>query len=235
MSRSKANKHNKKFHQNDVVDFKSYKRQRELKVLPRNLEQEDYLDLLENENIPIVVAYGKAGTGKSFLACAYAAREYAAGKIDKIVITRPNISVDDEGLGALPGGILEKMAPWVAPVTDALQELGYTKDELVKMMEDAVIEVVPVAYLRGRTFRNAVVIGDEAQNLTKTAMLSFLTRIGENSKMILTGDVSQSDRSRDNGLSLLISKANEAESIGMLELKKVERHPVIEEVLRLFA
>jgi len=234
MSRSSKSK---KYHPNpkaEVVNLRAYKQKKNLNVLPRNLEQEQYLDLLEDDNVHVVVAYGKAGTGKSYLACAYAAQKLNSGEIDKIVVTRPNLATDDKDIGYLKGGLLDKMAPWVAPITDALQDLGYSKQELNQMMEDEIIEIVPVAFIRGRTFKNAVIIGDETQNLTKKSMLALLTRIGENSKMILTGDIQQSDRLDHNGLNELIARAAHARGIKILELKEVERHPVIGEITRLF-
>lgn len=235
MSRAtKRQKHNHNHPKAEVFNFRAYQHQKNLNVLPRNLEQELYLDLLEDDSKHIVVAYGRAGTGKSFLACAYAARQLSSGKVDKIVVTRPNLATDDKDIGYLKGGLLEKMSPWIAPITDALQDLGYSKAELAHMMEEDIIEIVPIAFIRGRTFKNAVIIGDETQNLTKKSMLALLTRIGENSKMILTGDVGQSDRFDHNGLAELIARADGAKGIGILELKEVERHPIIDEVTRIF-
>ena len=236
MSRAKKKKNfNHKSNEN-VVEFNRFRKSKTaIKLLPRNLEQETYLEKLEDPNLQIVTAYGIAGSGKTYLACGYAANQLLNGFIDKIVFVRPNVALGGEGIGHLPGDMLEKMKPWIAPLIDALQEQGYGKQELEAMLKDDIIEVVPVAYIRGRSFKNACIIADECQNLTGDGMLSLLTRIGENSKMVIVGDTQQSDRSQKNGLTKMIDRCEQIESMGFVELIKSERNPVIEEVIQAFA
>jgi phosphate starvation-inducible PhoH-like protein len=197
-----------------------------------------YLDLMRDENVDIVIAVGPAGTGKTMLACYAAVEALRIGKIRKIVITRPVVSVDEE-LGYLPGGIASKMDPWTRPVFDALRET-YSPKEIDAMMEDGVIEIVPLGFMRGRTFKNTWIIADEMQNSTPTQMLMLTTRIGEGSKMIITGDLNQSDLSARNGLQHIHSKI---QSVGntdhirliVLESSDVQRSRAVKSVLRLFS
>lgn len=180
-------------------------------------------------------AIGYAGSGKTYLATLYAIQQLKAGNISKIVITRPNIAVDDKDIGFLPGDIMKKMAPWTKPVLDVFEE-HYSTKEIAWMIEEGAIELVPMAYMRGRTFKNSVIILDEAQNTTNRSMLSVLTRIGEGSKMIITGDVRQSDRGRDNGLTDFIQRFDRSPRISVCDFPKdsVERHPVIGDILRMY-
>lgn len=221
----------------NIVNLDTYRKPTKQKVvlLPKNLAQETYIDALENPNINIVFACGYAGSGKTYLATLYAIQCLKTGTCEKIVITRPNIAVDDKDIGFLPGDILKKMAPWTRPVLDVLEEYYSTK-EITYMIEENIIELVPMAYLRGRTFKNSVIIVDEAQNTTRTSMLSALTRIGENSKMIITGDTRQSDRGKDNGLSDFIERFEQSKRIAVcnFDKKSIERHPIIGEILRLY-
>jgi phosphate starvation-inducible PhoH-like protein len=204
-------------------------------LLPKNLSQETYIDALEDTNINIVFAIGYAGTGKTYLASLYAIQQLKNGQCDKIIITRPNIAVDDKDIGFLPGNIMQKMAPWTKPIIDVFEEYFSVK-EIAAMIEENIIELVPLAYIRGRTFKNAVVILDEAQNTTRNSMLSALTRIGENTKIVVTGDTKQSDRGSNNGLTDFISRFESSEHIAVCRFgqKDVERHPVIGEILRMY-
>ena len=170
-----------------------------VKLLPKNLAQEKYIDALENDNINIVFAVGVAGSGKTYLATLWAISQLKAGAIDKIVITRPNIAVDDKDIGFLPGDIYQKMSPWTKPILDVFEEYYSVKD-ITFMIENNIIELLPLAYIRGRTLKNSAILLDEAQNTTKNSMMSALTRIGEGSKIIVTGDIKQSDRGKANGL-----------------------------------
>lgn len=217
-----------------VEQFHRTPRQR-IKLLPKNLAQEKYIDALEDPNINIVFAIGYAGSGKTYLATLYAIKQLMSGEIGKIVVTRPNIAVDDKDIGFLPGDILRKMAPWTKPVLDVFEE-HYDSRELARMIEDGVIELVPLAYMRGRTFKNAVIILDEAQNTTSRSMLSTLTRIGEGSKLIITGDTRQSDRGAQNGLTDFMSRYDGTGSIRLCSFDRdsVERHPVITDILRMY-
>lgn len=208
---------------------------RKVTILPRNVSQEDLWANLHDEQKDIVFAIGPAGCGKTLLSTHYAIQQYKAGAIKKIILTRPNIAVDDKDLGYLPGDILEKMAPWVAPFMDVFGE-HYTKDQIKNMIEAGTVEIVPVAYMRGRTFKNSIVIVDEAQNTTPNSMLSILTRIGDGSKMIVTGDIAQSDRGRDNGLGDFLKRFKDSASIAVVQFstKDVERHKVVMEVLEIY-
>lgn len=221
----------------NIVDISNYRKdlKKRVELLPKNVTQERYIDALENPNINIVFACGYAGTGKTYLATLYAIQQLKSGGCDKIVITRPNVAVDDRDIGALPGNIMMKMAPWTRPVLDVLEEY-FTVKELTMMIEENVIELVPLAHIRGRTFKNAVIILDEAQNTTASSMLSALTRIGENSKMVITGDTRQSDRGRQNGLQDFLNRFQQSRRIAVchFDRQSIERHPVIGEVLEMY-
>ena len=168
----------------------------------RTPNQKQYNEDIYNDEIKMVVVTGPAGTGKTLFPTQYAAKLLLEKNI-KIILTRPMISVDEE-FGYLPGGINEKMLPWVVPIYDILGEF-MTPQKLEKFINEKRIEVVPLAFMRGRTFKNCLIIGDELQNSSINQMLMLLTRIGENSKIIITGDISQSDHS-ENGLLDLIKR-----------------------------
>jgi phosphate starvation-inducible PhoH-like protein len=172
---------------------------------PKNANQRTYVAHLNDPSVHIVVAHGPAGTGKTLLACAYAAQELLGGRIKRVVLTRPTVAVEDEQLGFLPGGVAQKMAPYTQPLLDALQEIC-SKRELAAFVAAGAIEVAPLAFMRGRTFKDAIVIADEMQNSTPGQMLMVATRLGTNSKLIITGDLQQSDRAEDNGLADLLAK-----------------------------
>jgi phosphate starvation-inducible PhoH-like protein len=221
-----------------IVDFGKYKkRNSRVVILPKNLTQEDYLALLDDETKNIVFATGPAGTGKTMLGVLAAVRALKNGDCEKIVVTRPAVSVDEQH-GFLPGTLIEKMAPWTRPIFDVFEDY-YTPKEITSMIEDGVIEVAPLAYMRGRTFKDAYIIADEMQNATPNQMKMLLTRIGANSRIIVTGDLAQHDRGYDNnGLKDFISllKTSDTNRIGFVEFKKqdVERHPAVQEVLNIY-
>jgi len=221
----------------NVVRLEQYQRQVKKKVslLPKNVAQERYIDALENPNINIVFAVGYAGTGKTYLATLFAIQQLKAGAVDKIVISRPNVAVDDKDIGFLPGDIYKKMSPWTKPVLDVFEEY-YSVKEITHMIEENIIELLPLAYIRGRTLKNAIILLDEAQNTTRNSMLSALTRIGEGSKIVVTGDVRQSDRGKSNGLTDFLDRFNGSKHIAVCDFDKdsIERHPVISEILRLY-
>lgn len=204
-------------------------------LIPRNLSQENYVNALKDETKSIVVATGPAGCGKTWLGSIAAIKAYNEGYCDKIVITRPNRAVDDKDIGFLPGDIFKKMMPWMLPIMDVFKEY-YSPQQVEKMLEDEIIEVCPIAYIRGRTFKNAFVIVDEAQGTTKNSMLSILTRIGEGSKMVVTGDVRQSDIGSGNGLQDFIDRFQGSDLISVIKFDRrdVERSPVVSEVLRIY-
>lgn len=221
----------------NIVDINNYRKpvKQNVVLLPKNKAQEKYIEALENPNINIVFGHGYAGTGKTYLATLYAIQCLKQGTIEKVVVTRPNVAVDDRDIGYLPGDILKKMSPWTKPILDVFEEYYSTK-EITQMIEENVIELVPMAYLRGRTFKKSIVLLDEAQNTTNSSMLSALTRIGENSKMIITGDTKQSDRGKINGLSDFLDRFNENPRIAVcyFDKKCIERHPVITDILKMY-
>lgn len=202
---------------------------------PRTLAQRRYLDLLTSQ-AAIVIGTGPAGTGKTLLACNAGSHALATRKVERLILTRPAVSVDEQH-GYLPGTLDEKMEPWTRPMFDALYR--YMSPKKVKdLMADRVIEICPLAYMRGRTFDKAWIIGDEMQNSTPSQMKMLLTRIGEGSKMVVAGDTAQHDRGfEDNGLSDLISRIDiESENIRHVAFSSddVVRNAVIKEILRMY-
>lgn len=218
------------------LNFPQKPKKQRVDVVPRNKHQEDMVAALRNPDKHIIFAIGPAGSGKTLLATLQAIKCLKSGSVEKIVITRPNIAVDDKDIGFLPGDIIKKMTPWMMPVLDVFSEY-FTQQEIQYMLEENVIEMVPIAYVRGRTFKNAYVLFDEAQNSTPSSMLSVLTRIGENSKMVITGDLAQGDRGQENGLKDFVDRfQNTSGGIEVIRFgaSDVERHPVIRELLGIY-
>ena len=212
-------------------------RQKTVNIVPRNFKQDDLLGLLSDPSKPIVFATGPAGTGKTMVSTLYAIKQFKERKVDKIVITRPAVSVDEQH-GFLPGSLIEKMAPWTRPIMDVFEEYYHPK-EIEYLIEENKIEIAPLAYMRGRTFKNAVILADEMQNATQEQMKMLLTRIGDNSKLIVNGDLAQHDRGyADNGLQNFLEKLKEDDTsmMGLIEFgsKEIERHPAVSEVLRIY-
>ena len=224
---------------NNNNDYKSYQKRKNLiQLVPKSLNQEKYVDLLENEQRLIVFASGPAGTGKTMLAVLAALKAFRAGECSRIVITRPAVGVDDEQHGFLPGTLDQKMAPWTRPIFDIIEEY-YRPQEVARLLEEKYIEIAPLAYMRGRTFKNSWIIADEMQNATPSQMKMLLTRLGENSKMVVTGDTQQADRrAKDNGLldfQSLITNFKSRYIAGVeFAVTDVRRHPAVAEVLRLY-
>ena len=222
----------------NLIQIKPYlKRKQQVLIVPRNLAQENYLELLKNPRKFIVFAIGPAGTGKTMLAVQMAIKLFKEGSISKIIVTRPAVSVDEEH-GFLPGTLNQKMEPWTRPIFDVFEEY-YHPREIAEMLEDGVIEISPLAYMRGRTFKNAFVIADEMQNATPSQMKMLLTRLGENSRMVVTGDLNQADRPRENGLlefCTLYGQGGDYRmvAIARFESRDVERHPVVKEILTIY-
>lgn len=222
----------------NLIQLKPYlKKQTQVLIIPRNLSQENYLELLKNPKKYIVLAVGPAGTGKTMLGVQMAIKLYKEGVISKVVITRPAVSVDEDH-GFLPGTLNQKMEPWTRPIMDVFEEYYHPKD-IASMIEDGVIEIAPLAMMRGRTFKNAFIIADECQNTTSSQMKMLLTRIGENSRMVVTGDLNQADRPRENGLLEFCELYGQGGDYRMIAIarfdsKDVERHPVVKEVLKVY-
>jgi phosphate starvation-inducible PhoH-like protein len=207
---------------------------------PRNSIQDIYIKQINNDDVSIVLATGPAGTGKSCIAVSAAIDLFKKGKYERIVITRPAVTVDEEH-GFLPGKIEDKLDPWVRPLYDTFYKY-YTPDEVKAMIANKIIDICPLAYLRGRTLEDSFIIVDEAQNCSVKQMLMTLTRIGNGSKMIITGDPSQHDRGYEkSGLTDLIERLyrkniNEIKGIAHIQFtaEHVERHPIIKHVLILY-
>ena len=178
------------------------------KTKPKTESQYKYVSFLQNHNMSLVFAIGPAGTGKTFFACIQAIQQLKRGEIDKIVITRPLIAVEEEQLGFLPGSMVSKMDPWTRPIFDIFKDF-YSSLEISNMIRDGIIEISPLAFMRGRTFHRSFVIADEMQNSSPNQMMMLTTRIGSSTKMVVTGDLQQSDLSvSSNGLSDFVHKYN---------------------------
>ena len=224
-------------HSNVISVNEHRQRKKHVTIVPRNIAQEDYCELLDNNKKNIVFAMGPAGTGKTLLGVLAAIDAYNTGLCEKIVITRPAVSVDEQH-GFLPGTLVEKMAPWTRPIFDVMEEYWSPKT-IESMIADNVIEIAPLAYMRGRTFKNSWIIADEMQNATPSQMKMLLTRIGENSKIIVTGDLAQHDRGfEDNGLKnfvkLLEQKGSNIIGVVSFSRQDVERHIAVTEVLSIY-
>jgi phosphate starvation-inducible PhoH-like protein len=227
--------------EDNTISFNQYVAQRKnVHLVPKSLAQEEYIDLLLNEELKIVFATGPAGTGKTMLAMLAAIKAFKEGQVQKIVMTRPAVGVDDEAHGFLPGTIEEKMAPWTRPLFDVMHEYWSPK-ETERMLEEQQIEISPLAYMRGRTFKGAYIVADEMQNATPSQMKMLLTRLGEGSKMVVTGDTRQADRrEKDNGLldfqQLVAKYTEQVKYIDGVAFtgKDIQRDPVVEEVLRIY-
>ena len=203
---------------------------------PRNYPQKKLLNYLRNSSYRIIVASGPAGTGKTLFSVEEGLRKFIQGKVDKIIFTRPSVSVDEK-LGFLPGTLEDKMAPWVRPIFDIVHNFIKPKD-LEKLIEDKIFEISPLGFMRGRTFKNAWIVADEMQNSTISQMKMLLTRIGENSKLVITGDLEQNDLSGKNGLDDFLDKirGRRSDSINSVEFKDqdIEREEVVKEVLDIY-
>jgi phosphate starvation-inducible PhoH-like protein len=207
------------------------------KYQPRTQNQKKYVEYLTNPKVSIVGGVGPAGSGKTLFACHAAVSALKSGNVDKIVITRPLISVDEEELGFLPGSITNKMDPWTRPIFDILGEF-YSTNQIKSMVENRIVEISPLAYMRGRTFKRSFIIADEMQNSSPNQMLMMLTRIGEDSKLVITGDLKQSDRSGINGLLDFTEKLKSSEDslIKIIELNNVDvqRSLVVSHILDIY-
>jgi phosphate starvation-inducible PhoH-like protein len=209
-----------------------------IQLVPKSVNQEKYILALLNEHVDIVVVGGPAGTGKTYLAMQAAIKSLKAGEVDRIILTRPAVGVEDEKHGFLPGDINQKMEPWTRPLLDVLREY-YTAREIAHMLEEQIVEIAPLAFCRGRNFKHSYVILDEAQNATPGQLKMIMTRIGVGSKIVITGDIEQADRkTADNGLLDLQNRLGKGVIPGLqmcnFELKDVQRHKIIEHVLRLY-
>lgn len=205
-------------------------------ISPKNLAQRRYIDLLTSST-PVIIGTGPAGTGKTLLACQSGSKALAMGRVERLILTRPAVSVDEQH-GYLPGNLNDKMEPWTRPMFDALRRYLPAK-KVSEYIYDQKIEIAPLAYMRGRTFDNAWIIGDEMQNSTPSQMKMLLTRIGEGSKMVVVGDLAQHERGFEaNGLSDLVARLKTLDSASvehvMFTEDDVVRAEVVKEILRLY-
>jgi len=204
-------------------------------VVPKTLNQKRYLQAIDRH--PVTFGIGPAGTGKTFLAMAMALKELLDGRVERIILTRPAVEAG-EALGFLPGELQEKILPYLTPLYDAMNEM-VGKAETLQLVERGIVEIAPLAYMRGRTLSNAFVVLDEAQNATHEQMMMFLTRLGDGSRMVVTGDITQIDlpRSKSSGLK---EAARILKDIAGLRLfyfdgQDVVRHPLVQEIINAYA
>lgn len=227
-----------RFHNNVInIDQRLNEKRKRVQIYPKNLSQETYLLKLNDTNKMIVFAIGPAGTGKTMLGVQWAIDQLKYGGADKIIITRPAVSVDEQH-GFLPGDLNQKMEPWTKPIFDVFAE-NFNAREIENFVREGVIETSPLAYMRGRTFKNAVIIADEMQNATPSQMKMLLTRLGTGSKMVVTGDLQQADRPSNNGLLEFLQLFNNFEDHRYVDLvhftvEDVERHEAVKEILAIY-
>lgn len=218
----------------NVVDFP--KKKQNVELIPRNINQEHYILKLLSQDKDIVFGIGPAGTGKTLLAVQAAVKYFKEGTVDKIIVTRPAVSVDED-LGFLPGTLEEKMAPWTRPIFDVFREY-FTAQDIESMIAEGIIEIAPLAYMRGRTFKDSYIIADEMQNATPNQMKMLLTRLGTGSFMAVTGDLNQADRLKDNGLidftRLLENNDQSCLDVVHFDQGDIERHHAVKAVLQVY-
>jgi len=207
---------------------------------PKTRSQEIYASMLRAKAKKVILATGPAGTGKTLLATEHGIRFFLQGVYEKLVFTRPSVSVDED-LGYLPGTLEDKMAPWIRPIYDILYQHMSVK-EVTALVEEKVIEIAPLGYMRGRTFKNCWIVADEMQNSTVPQMKMLLTRIGENSRLVVTGDLEQIDSHHredgPNGLEDFLDKfrGKRSPSIGSFEFDRgdIQREDVVREILDIY-
>ncbi len=206
-----------------------------MKLTPNQVR---YMKSLQQPQKSIFFVSGPAGTGKTALACRHAARLLEKKKIDRLIITKPAVSVDEEH-GFLPGDMKDKMKPWLLPIMDAMGE-NMEKTRVEALIRNDTIEIAPIAYMRGRTFKRSFIIADEMQNSTPNQLKMIMTRIGEDSQIVITGDTSQHDRSLSaNGMADFLSRIHDIEQMEYIEHiilnnQDIKRHPAIAEVLEIY-
>ena len=222
------------------VEYLSFKEKSDLESKfskPRNESQQKFLSYLKKKDTRIIIASGPAGTGKTLFGIEQGIRNYLYGNYEKLIFTRPVISVDED-IGYLPGTLEEKMAPWIRPIYDILYNFISPK-EVEMLISEKIIEISPLGFMRGRTFKNCWIIADEMQNSSISQMKMLLTRIGENSRLIITGDLQQNDRHGEiNGLEDFLNKlkGRRSDSISSVEFQRsdIEREDVVKEVLEIY-
>jgi len=200
-------------------------------VKPKTLGQKKYIDLIRNNTITFSV--GPAGTGKTYLAMAMAITAFRTGQVNRIILTRPAIEAGEK-LGFLPGDLQQKVDPYLRPLYDALHDI-MGSETFLRNLERQLIEVAPLAYMRGRTLDNSFIVLDEAQNTTPEQMKMFLTRLGNNSKAVITGDITQIDLpdGKNSGLAEAVKLLDGIADIGIIQLTPhdVVRHPLVQKII----
>jgi len=223
---TETKRNGKKISSVEIIDNKSIK--------VKNINQFKYMEIISNSTVTFGI--GPAGTGKTFLAVASAVKLYAENEIRKIVLTRPAVEAG-ERLGYLPGDLSQKIDPYLVPLFDALEHF-FGNEKLGYLIEKRNIEIVPLAYMRGRTLDNACIILDEAQNATSNQIKMFLTRLGENSKIIITGDETQIDLYKKDysGLRKTRKKLSNIDEISVMEFQNsdIVRNPIVSKILEVF-
>jgi len=203
-------------------------------IRPKTVGQKKYMDMIKNKMI--VFGVGPAGTGKTYMAMAHAITAFKKNEVNRIIMTRPAIEAGEK-LGFLPGDLQSKVDPYLRPLYDALYEIMGV-DSFIANMEKGLIEVAPLAYMRGRTLDNAFIVLDEAQNTTPAQMKMFLTRIGYGSKAVITGDITQKDLPKDtkSGLEVAMRVLRDVNEIGVCRLtnKDVVRHPLVQKIVEAY-
>lgn len=200
-------------------------------IIPRTINQASYITAINRS--PVTVGIGPAGTGKTYLAVVMAIHYFLKGKVERIILTRPAVEAG-ENLGFLPGDLAQKINPYLRPLYDALFEL-LTIEKVTSLIEKGYIEVAPLAYMRGRTLNNSYIILDEAQNTTTMQMKMFLTRLGQNSKIVISGDITQIDlaKPKDSGLIECQKILNGVDGMEFINFSRadISRHPVVEKIV----
>jgi len=227
-------KKNMKIDESNVKTFKQLIKTPRKSVIARSEKQSDYIKALKESDI--VMSLGPAGTGKSFLAVSVAITLLLEKKVERVILSRPAVEAGEK-LGFLPGDMKEKVDPYLRPLYDALYEL-FGPDKIDKKIETGEIEIAPLAFMRGRTLKNCFAILDEAQNATETQIKMFLTRIGENSKLVVNGDPSQIDliNKKDSGLIKSKNVLKDIEEIKVIEFdhNDVVRHPLVSKIIQAY-
>ena len=206
--------------------------------IPRGSNQKQYDSFLNDRSNSVLLGVGPAGTGKTLFACSRAVQELQKGIVKKIILTRPVVPVEED-IGYLPGSLINKMHPWTRPLFDILEEY-YNQRDVEAMLHAGIIEISPLAFMRGRTFKNCFVIADEMQNSSPNQMLMLATRLGEGSRMVITGDLKQSDRCENNGLLDLLKHLNnyngDLEEIKIVHFNKndVQRSSAVSKILDIY-
>lgn len=193
------------------------------------------------ESPPVVVVQGPAGTGKTRVATAVGLERLLDGEFERMIVTRPVVPADED-IGYLPGTLNDKMMPWLHPITDAMRDTGLSAADVDRLFERGIVEIAPLAFMRGRTFANSWIVADEAQNCTTNQLLMLMTRIGVGSKMVVAGDVMQHDRhvaEKDCGFATLVDRLRrdlDDDHVGLVEFSShdVVRHPSIPRIIGLF-